>query len=55
MVSFLHYWALRQFVGLAHHLGREEDAENYSRIAAGVKLSTIHIPSQPDGLLSRNP
>ncbi len=37
MVSFLHYWALRQFVGLAHHLGREEDAENYSRIAAGVK------------------
>ena len=37
MVSFLHYWALTQFIGLARYLGREEDAEKYAGIAAHVK------------------
>ena len=37
MVSFLHYWALTQFVGLARYLGREEDAEKYEKTAAHVK------------------
>lgn len=37
MVSFLHYWALTQFIGLARHLGNEEDVEKYTKIAAHVK------------------
>ena len=37
MVSFLHYWALTQFIGLAKQLGRTEDAEKYARIAARVR------------------
>lgn len=37
MVSFLHYWALRQFIGLAGHLGREEDVEKYTTVAKKVK------------------
>ena len=37
MVSFLHYWALTQFIGLARYLGREEDAEKYEKTAAHVK------------------
>lgn len=37
MVSFLHYWALRQFTDLAVFLGRTEDAEHYTLIAAHVR------------------
>ena len=37
MVSFLHYWALTQFVGLAKRLGRDEDAAKYAQIAARVQ------------------
>ena len=37
MVSFLHYWALNNFVALAERLGRTEDAEKYSALAAHVK------------------
>lgn len=37
MVSFLHYWALNNFVELARRLGREADAEKYSALAADVK------------------
>ena len=37
MVSFLHYWALEQFVGLARYLGRDEDAEKYTKLAQRVK------------------
>ena len=37
MVSFLHYWALNNFVELARRLGRETDAEKYSAIAVDVK------------------
>lgn len=37
MVSFLHYWALEQFVGLAKHLGNEADAKSYAELAGKVK------------------
>lgn len=37
MVSFLHYWALGHFIGLAEHLGNMQDAEKYRRLAKKVK------------------
>lgn len=37
MVSFLHYWALNNFIELAAYLGRSQDADHYTRIAARVK------------------
>lgn len=37
MVSFLHYWALDQFVELANNLGRKEDAEHYAAVAEKVR------------------
>ena len=37
MVSFLHHWALTQFVGLAGFLGRTADAERYAALAAHVR------------------
>lgn len=37
MVSFLHYWALVQFIGLAGQLGRKQDAAHYQKIADKVK------------------
>ena len=37
MVSFLHHWALVQFVELARYLGRDEDAEQYERMAESVR------------------
>ena len=37
MVSFLHYWALQQFIGLAKRLGNTEDAERYTAVAGKVK------------------
>ncbi|MDO5400564.1 MAG: N,N'-diacetylchitobiose phosphorylase [Eubacteriales bacterium] len=37
MVSFLHYWALNNFVALANRLGRREDAEKYAALAEKVK------------------
>lgn len=37
MVSFLHYWALQNFVELAAYLGREDDVEKYRDCAARVK------------------
>lgn len=37
LVSFLHYWALENFVELAAYLGREEDAAKYTKIAEHVK------------------
>ena len=32
MVSFLHYWALGNFLELASYLGKEEDVKNYTRM-----------------------
>ena len=37
MVSFLHYWALENFIELAEYLGRKRDAEKYREIAGQVK------------------
>lgn len=37
MVSFLHYWALKNFVQLAKRLERDEDAAHYEAVAEGVR------------------
>ena len=37
MVSFLHYWALENFVELAGYLGRTEDVSKYRTLADHVK------------------
>lgn len=37
MVSFLHHWALRNFIALAEQLGETKDAAEYARIAEHVK------------------
>lgn len=37
MVSFLHYWAIGNFVSLAERLGRQEDAAHYCAMAEKVK------------------
>lgn len=36
MVSFLHVWALGNFIELAQRLGREEDVKKYSEVRANV-------------------
>ena len=37
MVSFLHYWALAQFVELSEYLGRKEEAEYFSLMARDIR------------------
>ncbi|MEZ0396242.1 MAG: N,N'-diacetylchitobiose phosphorylase [Anaerolineales bacterium] len=37
MVSFLHYWALRNFIEAAQFLGRRQDVEKYSALAEKVR------------------
>lgn len=37
MVSFLHYWALENFIELAAYLGRDEDVKKYTAVAEKVK------------------
>lgn len=37
MVSFLHYWAINNFVELAKYLGRQDDVQKYTEMAAEVK------------------
>lgn len=37
MVSFLHYWALENFIELAAYLGRDEDVKKYTAVAENVK------------------
>ena len=37
MVSFLHYWALLNFIELAKRLDKKEDVEKYTAMAAHVK------------------
>lgn len=37
MVSFLHYWALQNFIELAAYLGRDEDVAKYTGVAQRVK------------------
>ncbi|UTV27346.1 GH36-type glycosyl hydrolase domain-containing protein [Photobacterium atrarenae] len=37
MVSFLHFWALQEFVALAKHKGKAADIEKYTEMAANVR------------------
>jgi N,N'-diacetylchitobiose phosphorylase len=37
LVSFLHVWALNEFVQAARYLGRQEDAEKYAKLAENIK------------------
>lgn len=37
MVSFLHYWAINNFIELAKYLGRQDDVQKYTKMAAKVK------------------
>lgn len=37
MVSFLHFWALQEFIDLAKYLGKEADVEKYTVMAANVR------------------
>lgn len=37
MVSFLHYWALEQFIELADFLGNDQDVKKYTEVAEKVK------------------
>lgn len=39
MVSFLHYWALQNFIELAEYLNHTEDAEHYKKVAEKVKAA----------------
>ncbi len=39
MVSFMHYWAIKYFVGAAEILGYENDVQEYSKMAENVRLS----------------
>ncbi len=43
MVSFLHYWALRQFVELAAFLGHNEDVEHYATIAQQTRATCENV------------
>lgn len=37
MVSFLHYWALQEFIEAAEYLGEAEDVQHYSSLAEQVR------------------
>ena len=39
LVSFLHHWALREFVEAARHLGQDDDARRYCALAERVKAT----------------
>jgi N,N'-diacetylchitobiose phosphorylase len=39
MVSFMHYWALKEFIEAAHFLGRSDDGRKYSTIAEKVRVA----------------
>ena len=43
MVSFLHYWALVNFLELAKKLGRTEDVQHYQAVADKVKKVTNDV------------
>ena len=43
MVSFLHYWAMDNFIQLADKLGRVEDAKRYREISAKVKKACEEV------------
>ncbi|MFC1507934.1 GH36-type glycosyl hydrolase domain-containing protein [Pseudomonadota bacterium] len=37
MVSFLHFWALQEFIQLAKYLGKSDDVAKYTEMAANVR------------------
>lgn len=37
LVSFLHYWAINNFIELAQYLGRDDDVKKYKKMATHVK------------------
>ncbi|MET2954276.1 N,N'-diacetylchitobiose phosphorylase [Vibrio harveyi] len=37
MVSFLHFWALQEFIDLAKYLGKQADVEKYTEMTANVR------------------
>ena len=37
MVSFLHFWALQEFIDLAKYLGKKEDVDKYTKMATHVR------------------
>ncbi len=43
MVSFLHYWALGNFIGIAECLERKEDAEHYRSMQERVKKACNEV------------
>ena len=43
MVSFLHYWALDNFIDLAAVLGRDADVSHYSKMAQKVKKTCDEV------------
>ena len=43
MVSFLHYWALENFIELARFLGRSDDADRYLAMAEKVRKVTNDV------------
>lgn len=43
MVSFLHYWALTNFIQLARYLGKEEDAVRYEAAADKVQKACDRV------------
>ena len=43
MVSFLHLWALENFVALARRLGRADDAERYEKLSARVRETARRV------------
>ncbi|MDO6525481.1 N,N'-diacetylchitobiose phosphorylase [Motilimonas sp. 1_MG-2023] len=50
MVSFLHYWALQEFIDLAKYLGKEDDVAKYTAMAQGVqKACEEHLWDEEGG------
>ena len=43
MVSFLHLWALENFIALAERLGRDEDAARFRSVAEGVRATCRRV------------
>ena len=49
MVSFLHYWALQEFLDLAKHLGKEDDVAKYTAMAEGVQKACEEVLWDDEG------
>jgi len=49
MVSFLHYWALQEFLDLAKHLGKADDVAKYTAMAEGVQKACEEVLWDDEG------